>query len=273
MLVARGVESRWHTVAGQSLHAYSLAGTGTGPPIVLVHGLGGSANGFSRTFFPLARRFRHVHAVDLPGHGFSPEFCGGPTCVNSQLQVLRAYCREVVRAPAFIVGNSLGGAMCVALAHESAELFVGLGLVAPAGADLGAERLLALLASFDVRTAAQAREMTRRLFHKPPLGALLLSSEIVKFYGTHTVRALAADAAATRASLTPEMLQGLKMPTLLIWGESEKVLPYEGLDYFRAHLPAHSRIEVVPGFGHMPQMERPEALVALLARFADGAGW
>ena len=57
-----------------------------------------------------------------------------------------------------------------------------------------------------------------------------------------------------------EQLRALPMPTLLIWGQSEKLLPYEGLDFFRAHLPAHAEIHEVKGFGHMPQMEHPAGL-------------
>ena len=48
------------------------------------------------------------------------------------------------------------------------------------------------------------------------------------------------------------------MPVLLLWGESEKLLPAERLDYFRAHLPPHAEIHVVERFGHVPQVERPE---------------
>ena len=62
------------------------------------------------------------------------------------------------------------------------------------------------------------------------------------------------------------------MPTLLIWGQSEKLLPYEGLDFFRAHLPAHAEIHEVKGFGHMPQMEHPRAFVERLETFAASRG-
>ena len=50
---------------------------------------------------------------------------------------------------------------------------------------------------------------------------------------------------------------------------AEKLLPYEGVDYFRAHLPQHATVEVVKGFGHIPQMERPVQLVKRLIAFAD----
>ena len=272
MLVARGVESRVVSVAGQSVHMYELRGQGKGPPIVLVHGLAGSANGFSGILLKLRRRFSRVLAMDLPGHGFSAEYCGGPVCVRSQFDVLRAWCEQVVGEPAFVVGNSLGGAMSVKLASESPALVKALALVAPAGAALEPEAFDALLSSFDVQTAADARELTRRLFHKPPLPAMLFAGELKKFYGTPTVKALAAEAKATRESLAPEVLRGLKMPVMLIWGGSERLLPAETLDYYRAHLPAHAQVRVVEGFGHIPQVERPDELVSHLERFADEAG-
>nr|WP_153867908.1 MULTISPECIES: alpha/beta fold hydrolase [Myxococcaceae] len=273
MLVARGVESVFVRAGGQTLHTYRLKGEGSGPPVVLVHGLGGTANGFSRVLFPLAKRFRQVLAVDLPGHGFSPELCGGPICVRSQFEALQAFCREVVGAPSYVVGNSLGGAMAVELAAESPELVRALALVAPAGADLPPGRLDQVLHDMiGVRTAADARALTRRLFHAPPAALLLFAHELRKFYGTPTVRAIAQEALEARAALAPAVLGGLQMPTLLLWGASEKLLPYESLDYFRAHLPSHAEIQVVEGFGHIPQMERPAELVSHLVAFADASG-
>jgi pimeloyl-ACP methyl ester carboxylesterase len=272
MLVARGVESKVVPVSGQSVHMYELRGEGKGPPVVLVHGLGGSANGFAGVFFALRRRFSRVLAVDLPGHGFSEPYCGGPVCVRGQFGVLRDWCQQVVGEPAFVVGNSLGGAMVVNLAAEEPSLVRALGLIAPAGAALSQQALETLLASFAIETAAEARALTRRLFHKPPLPLMLFATELRKFYVTPTVQALAAEARATRAYLAPEVLRGLSMPVLLLWGGSERLLPPETLEYYRAHLPAHAEVRVVEGFGHVPQVERPDELVSHLVRFADSAG-
>jgi pimeloyl-ACP methyl ester carboxylesterase len=55
---------------------------------------------------------------------------------------------------------------------------------------------------------------------------------------------------------------------MLVWGQSEKLLPYESLDYFRTFLPKHAEVHEVPGFGHIPQMEKPAELVELLLGFA-----
>ncbi|WNG60419.1 alpha/beta fold hydrolase [Archangium gephyra] len=272
MLVARGVRSSMVDVAGQRLHHYELKGKGKGPPVLLVHGLGGTANGFARIFFGLARRFERVLAVDLPGHGFSPEYCLGPTCVRGQYNTLVEYCRKVAGGPAFVVGNSLGGALSVQLAAEHPELVKALGLVAPAGADVGHEFFVEVLQAMDVRTAEQSRALTKRLFHRPPMLMMALADMVRGIYSTPAVKALSADALATREYLKPEVLQSLAMPVLLVWGGSEKLLPRQSLDFFRSHLPQHSRVRVVEEFGHIPQVERPNELLSELVQFADAAG-
>jgi len=118
-------------VGGHSLHHYVVRGRGDGGPALLVHGLGGSANGYCRLLFSLSRRFSAVYAVDLPGHGFSPEPEKGPLPVLALAEVLEGYATEVVRAPSFVVGSSLGGAMSIKLALRQPSLVRALALVCP----------------------------------------------------------------------------------------------------------------------------------------------
>ncbi|MBM7114164.1 alpha/beta fold hydrolase [Archangium primigenium] len=272
MLVARGVRSESVVLAGQRLHHFSMKGSGKGPPLLLVHGLGGAAAGFGRVLLPLARRFSRVFAVDLPGHGFSPEYCLGPVCVRGQYDMLVEYCRTVVGEPAFVVGNSLGGALSAQLAAEHPEFVRALGLVAPAGADVGPEAIREVLAAMDVKTAEQSRALTQRLFHRPPWAMLFFADMLRGVYSTPAVRALSADALATGDYLKPEQLQRLEMPVMFVWGGSEKLLPRQSLAFFQAHLPPHSKVKVVEGFGHIPHVERPGEFVSELVQFADGAG-
>jgi pimeloyl-ACP methyl ester carboxylesterase len=270
-LIAAGVASELHLVAGHSVHAYRVAGTGAGPPVLLVHGLGGSANGWVRILGALARNFSAVYAVDLPGNGFSPLPASGPLTLEEHLEVLHAFSREVVKAPAFVVGNSLGGALSLILAATHPEDVVALGLVAPAGGEMTRESLAELLRVLDVRTTRDAVRLTRRLFHRAPLVALLFAPEMKKTHATAAVRALRSHA-EQRHSIPPDLLAGLQAPTLLLWGASEKLLPREQLDWYREHLPSVARIEVVKGFGHVPQMERPRELVQRLRAFAGETG-
>ena len=266
-LVARGVEARAHSVGGHTVHYYRLAGRGTGAPVVLVHGLAGNANGFARMFFGLAAQFSCVYAVDLPGNGFSPLPESGPLSLEEQFAVLHAFCQQVVRQPALVVGNSLGGALALMLAVEHPEDVCGLGLLAPAGARLPAERFAELMGRLEVHTARDGLAFTRRLFHRAPVTALLFAPQMPKVHNTPAVRAIRAQATA-EDHISPEDLARVEVPTLLLWGSSEKLLPPEMLAYYRAHLPQSARIEVVEAVGHVPQMERPREMVRRLAAFA-----
>jgi pimeloyl-ACP methyl ester carboxylesterase len=269
-LIAAGARSQLYEISGHRVHAYRMPGTGQGPPVVLVHGLAGTANGFARILVPLSRRFSAVYALDLPGNGFSPLPASGPLTLPQTLDVLHAFCREVVKRPAFVVGNSLGGALALMLAGAHPGDVAALGLLAPAGAQLTSEEFAEMMERLDIQTVGDALRLTRRLFHKAPLVALLFAPEMKKLHATPAVRAI-------RGMLRPDdhvpsqLLGSLRAPLLLLWGGSEKLLLPQMLSWFRAHLPPAARIEVVKGFGHVPQMERPREVVARLTRFADEA--
>jgi pimeloyl-ACP methyl ester carboxylesterase len=270
-LLRRGAESHLQHVGGHSVHFYRLRGRGKGAPVVLVHGLGGNANGFARLLLGLAAGFPTVYALDLPGNGFSPLPASGPLTLEEHLQLLHAFCREVVGDAALLVGNSLGGALVLTLAARFPEDVCAVGLLAPAGAQVPPERFVQMMRHLDVRTARQGLAFTRRLFHRMPLPALLFASQMVKVHNTPAVRAIRAWA-SPEDFLLPETLARVQMPTLLLWGGSEKLLPKEMLAYFRRYLPPSARIEVVEGVGHVPQMERPKQVVRRLTEFAEEAG-
>ena len=266
-----GAHSELHRLGALEVHAYRMEGKGEGPPVVLVHGLGGSANGFLRILRPLARRFSRVYALDFPGNGFSPLPATGPIGLRAQLEVLHAFLRDVVRVPAFVVGNSLGGALALMLGGEHPEDVAALGLVAPAGARLSTRAYAELMQTLDVRTNADALRLTRALFHRPPRLARLLAPGLRRMHATQAVRAIRGGARPDD-HVPAEVIARLRAPLLVLWGGSEKLLPPEMLAWYRANLPRSAQIEVVEGFGHVPQMERPRELVDRLARFAAEVG-
>lgn len=270
-LLLRGAESHLREVGGQAVHFYRLEGTGKGVPVVLVHGLGGNANGFARLLLGLAKRFPSVYALDLPGNGFSPLPPSGPLGLDGHLAVLHAFCRDVVGQRALLVGNSLGGALVLTLTAQHPEDVCAVGLLAPAGARLPPERFSELMDKLEVKTLKQGVAFTRRLFHRTPLTAFLFAPQMVKVHNTPAVRFIRARATVDD-HLSPETLGRVEVPTLLLWGGSEKLLPSDMLAYFRRYLPPSARIEVVEGVGHVPQMERPRDMVRRLTRFAEDAG-
>lgn len=270
-LISAGVASERATVAGAEVHYYRAQRRGDGVPLLLVHGLGSSANAFFRTLLPLSRRFSRVYALDLPGNGFSPLPAGGPLSAAAQVELLLEFQRRVIGERVFLLGNSLGGAMALNAAAAAPEALHALGLVSPAGARVSEARFRQLLTSFEVHSARDARRLAHQLFARPPLGLLLFADELRKMVNTEAVRALVRHVSPADLFEAP-LLRALSMPTLLIWGQQEKLLPYEGLEFFREHLPPHAEVHEVKEFGHMPQMEHPRAFVQRVLKFASARG-
>ena len=75
------------------------------------------------------------------------------------------------------------------------------------------------------------------------------------------------DALSTDDLLTPGVLARLSMPTLLLWGKRDRILPASSLEFFKRHLPPHAEVEEPWSFGHSPFLEQPEELARRIASF------
>jgi pimeloyl-ACP methyl ester carboxylesterase len=264
----RGVKSNIAQLSTCDIHYYHMHGTGRAPPLLLLHGLGSSANAFFRSFFPLSKVFREVWAIDLPGNGFSPVSAAGYLPIRSQVEAVLEFRRSIIKKKVVLTGNSLGGAMSILAASQEPKSFDGLCLVSPAGAKIDARRLQLLLKSFELSNKADARVFANKLFAQPPLGMLVFADELRKMVSSPVVKAFIKEV-SPEDSATPEMLAKLSMPTWLIWGTKEKLLPYESVEFFKEHLPKHAKVFEVEGFGHMPQMEHPQRFVEKMTDFAS----
>jgi pimeloyl-ACP methyl ester carboxylesterase len=161
--------------------------------------------------------------------------------------------------------------MALHLALERPELLCALGLLAPAVDQLTPPVKEILLKRLEVRDRRSARVFLRRVFHRAPWLVLLSSPQLVLTFETASTRSNL-DEFREIDLLKPEKLAQLSVPTLLLWGEKEKLLPPESLEFFRAHLPPLAQLEVVPGFSHIPQVERPAEVAERMERFADQLG-
>jgi pimeloyl-ACP methyl ester carboxylesterase len=269
-LVSQGARAVTRVIDGRRLHFYELDGRGDAPPAVLVHGLGGSANGFFSILEPLRASHRRLYVPDLPGHGFTPLEAGeSPLGLQEHFDVLQRFLDEVVREPPVVIGNSMGGALVLETAVRRPETR-GVGLLSPAGAPLGVEGLHALRNTFSLQNRHDGARMLGQMLHRAPPGSWLLGSAFRENFDTAVVRHVVA-AANAEESLSPAALGRLTMPITLVWGASEKILPLRGLDFFRAHLPAHARIEVFERCGHVPMIEQPGRTVKVLQELARAA--
>lgn len=269
-LTSRGVESRRVRSAIAEHHLYDAPGdasAGALPPIVLLHGISSSAAIFAPTIARLRRRARRVLAVEAPGHGLSgePEVPLSPEALfESMAEVLLRELDE----PAVVCGNSLGGAVAISFALRHPERVRGLFLTSPAGARMEHDTFRGFLEVFDLRTDVEARAFLRRIYHRPPWYAPLLAPDVRSSFRRRAVRDILDNAAVERL-FAPADLATLRMPIHLLWGKSDRLLPRENLDFYRAHLPPHTVIEEPESMGHCPHFDDPPGYAARITRFAS----
>jgi pimeloyl-ACP methyl ester carboxylesterase len=257
-LIAQGAESWTGTIAGYRVHRYAFAGSGNGPPALLLHGLGGSADSMATLVAPLLETSPRVVLLDLPGHGRSPEPRGGPLSGRQYAEVVGAVLERmsIDYGRVAVIGNSLGGALALSAAHDHPEHVAGVVGLNPAGAELSEEALRILPGRFaDPRDGAA--KMAQMLFHKTPWLFWLVGRDFARSWASPTVQRILDDARSNaQRSLGINVLQSIRAPVLILWGAEDRLLPATSVEDFRRHIPA-AKVELIPGCGHIPQLERP----------------
>jgi pimeloyl-ACP methyl ester carboxylesterase len=268
------VEALWPTVAGVRLRVLAA---GPGEPLLLLHGLGGSADEWMGVVPRLAERFR-VLAPDAPGHGWSEKPAGYRYSVESYVQMAVALMDTLGIGCAPAIAVSGGGVVALALALEHPERISKLVLVDAAG--LGREvawryRVATLpLARYALRRArrreieAFGRAMCydrRRL----PEGWVERRLRI-----WHSPGAVDAFIATARAGLSlrgqrfdfSRRLGELRQPTLLIWGRQDPILPVAHALAAQRAIP-QAELHIFERCGHVPMWEYPQEFAERVLAF------
>ncbi len=262
-----GVSSRTVQIQGAELHYYDGAGSGHGPPVLLVHGFGDSANSWYQSLVPLKRALRRVIAIDMPGAGRSKLPEGRDHLTLSELYERAVeFVRDVVGEPCVLVGNSLGGALTLRFAARQDELCRGAIAIAPAGPPMTPDELQGLRDAFAAPDRASAHAVLQRIFTSPPLPLFLVENDIRAIWRSPAVRKIL-ESIDPGDFISPEELGQIAGPCEVLWGTDERLLPSSFIEYFRKNLPPQARIEIVHGWGHLPQMERPKEVVERIVGF------
>jgi len=267
-LMAQAAESWTAPLAGHRVHRYAFAGRGEGPPVLLLHGLGGQASSMAPLVPGLTGLARRVVLLELPGHGRSPEPLHGPLSAREYGAVAIACAEELQRehdSKVVLVGNSLGGALALYTAHERPELCAGVAGLNPAGAELSDEAVNGLPRAFSDANQGAA-QMAALLFHRTPWPFWLVARDFARHWGTSTVQRILDDArTGNDRSLGMEVLTDIHVPVLIVWGKEDRLLPLRSVEDF-ARIEG-ARVEIIEGCGHVPQLERPAAARRAVADF------
>ena len=257
---------------------------GEGPPILLVHGYGDTADGWRRVVPGLLRDHRVV-AIDVPPFGRSSEPPKGKL-LDFYSEFLPPLLDELELDRMTVIGHSLGGAISLRLAVENPERVERLGLVAPAGLGtappwwwhaLTARALWqgALMVPGPVSTAIVRRSLksflAMRLFANPHR----LGHEIRHFIDMHgtaaDLRKLLAAGHACIDSYTGRLLEqslALEIPLWMLWGRQDGLVPsLHARAFERAH--PEARVHVLDDCGHYPHIELPQRFNTLLRNWLD----
>jgi pimeloyl-ACP methyl ester carboxylesterase len=274
----------WVIVDGEPVNTIQL-GAGRseiGSPLVFVHGLSGSWPNWLEQLPMLAAEHR-VLALDLPGFGHSP-MPASRISISGYARMLDRLLDQLDIDAAAIVGNSMGGFIGAELAIAFPQRVERLVLISAAGISTHGHpgtvravptlrRLERVLAASTAWMASKSDTVARRarlrnatlslvVHHPSRLPAALAAEQLHGAGKPGFMQALE----ATLDYDFHERLPEIACPTLIVWGERDRLIPVRDADAF-AELIGNSRRVIFKDTGHMAMLERPAAFNALLQEF------
>lgn len=262
---------------------YRIAGEG--PLVVLIHGITSRSDVWLDAMATLSEHYTVV-APDLLGHGRSAKPRG-----DYSLGAYASGGRDLLGVLGFergtVVGHSLGGGIALQFAYQFPEYTERLVLVSSgglgtevhpilrAGAIPGSELVMPLIApNWLVRAGAAAAEFLRRFGVQagPDLaeavrGYASLADREARSAFLHTLRAVI-DLEGQRVSAADRLYLAERVPTLLIWGTADRIIPVEHGRSAVEQIPG-SRLVEIPGAGHWPQLDDPDRFAAEIVDFVE----
>jgi pimeloyl-ACP methyl ester carboxylesterase len=253
--------------------------------IVLIHGITGSSATWEDVIEPLAEKYTVV-APDLLGHGQSAK-PRGDYSLGAYASGVRDLLGALGHDRGTIVGHSLGGGVAMQMAYQFPERCERLVLVSSGGlgrevnamlraATLpGSELVLPLLASSRVLNATSAvGSFFGRLGMRagPDLEEIWRGFSSLNDVGAraafiHTLRGIV-DPGGQRVNATDRLYLAQRVPTMLLWGERDPIIPAHHGRAAAALIPG-SRFETFPGAGHFPHRTDPRRFVRTLSDFVE----
>jgi pimeloyl-ACP methyl ester carboxylesterase len=255
---------------------------GAGETVVLIHGLAGSSRTWRAVMPELAESY-DVIAPDLLGHGESAKPMGDYS-LGAHASGLRDLLGALGVSSATIVGQSFGGGVAMQLAYQHPELCDRLVLVCSGGLGRevswllrlvtlpGAEHVMPLI--FPRPVADRGEDVNRFLagrgLHIPRVAEMwraytsLAGTENRKAF-VRTIRGVIEPGGQTVSALDRLYLAS-HVPTLIIWGDRDDIIPVSHAYTAHDAIPG-SRLEILEGLGHVPHVEAPEQVLAVLTDF------
>jgi pimeloyl-ACP methyl ester carboxylesterase len=254
---------------------------GDGPPVMLIHGYGDTADGWRRVVPGLLDAGHRVIAIDVPPFGRSGD-PRAPMLIDFYKEFFPQLFEQLGLERATVVGHSLGGAIALHLTLQEPQLVERLGLVAPAGLGKGPPWWWYAITGYEYawKTALSVptpftpllirQGMTRfldwRLFHDPRQMRETID-HLVSLHGSRkSLDRLLAAGRCCIESYTGTLLEdsaAIEVPLFMVWGEHDGLVPSKhAAEFARVHPTAH--VHVFGDCGHYPHIELPSRFNRLM---------
>ncbi len=236
---------------------------GTGEPLIMLHGFGGDKDNwlrFAKYFTPGYR----VIIPDLPGFGESSKPENAQYTIMSQVEKLHALAKELKLTDFHVIGNSMGGNIAGAFAATHPEMVKTLGLFDAGGVKSPMKSELHLLMETGINPliVKNTDDYDRLLafnFYKP----LPIPFFIKKVLAEKAVKASEFNQKIFKESLETDFLLlesklgMIKAPTLIMWGDSDRVIHVSSVPVFEKKI-KNARSVIIKECGHLPMLEKPQ---------------
>lgn len=270
--------SRFAEVDGVGVH-YQEAGAPAAPPVLLLHGFTASNFVWKDVLVPLAETGFRVIAPDLVGFGFSGKPKEGEYTIDAQARMVVGLMDSLGIERAALVGSSYGGAVAATCALDYPERVERLVLVDAVINDHARNSPLLRLAATPVigDLVSPLLMGSRRLLHSqlrkgyaPENRHLFDDARAAAHHrplaAASTQRAALATLRCWRARRVEEEAHRITQPTLLVWGETDPVIPLAHGRRLNREMP-NAGLVIFRRCGHMPMEERPREFAEVVANF------
>ncbi|RCJ37106.1 2-hydroxy-6-oxohepta-2,4-dienoate hydrolase [Nostoc punctiforme NIES-2108] len=235
-----------------------------GTPILLIHGFDSSVLEFRR-LLPLLSEDNETWAVDLLGFGFTDRLSGiaySPTAIKTHLYY---FWKSLINQPVILVGASMGGATAIDFTLAYPEVVEKLVLIDSAGLAGGSPLSKFMFPPLDYLATRflsnmKVRDRVSRIGYKNQT----LASIDALFCGALHLQMPSWNQALISftksggySAFRLEMLSQIVQPTLILWGDSDKILGTEDATKFQKAIP-HSTLNWIQDCGHLPHLEQPQ---------------
>lgn len=252
---------------------YVRAGSGDSP-LLLLHGFDSSLLEFRRLVPQLAQA-RETWAVDLLGFGFTDRLALGEVNPEVIKQHLYGVWQQLIGRPVVLVGASMGGAIAIDFALSYPEAVSGLVLLDSAGFAAGPAMGKLMIPPLDRMATAFLRNgwVRRKISEQAYCDRSYVTADAELCAALHLEapgwsQALISFTKSGGYNFLQDKIAKIDCPTLVLWGEQDRILGLKDADRFRQAIP-QSQLVWLPNCGHVPHLEDAAATATAILRFLN----